>query len=693
MLLAKHNAIVTRHRLISSQWAWGELNQPPITTRLQFGADGLIKNYTHENEHSWSIEDGLLRIYNKAGALFWLFEIMFLADDQLTLISRFQVPVQWQAFFCLVEQKNDVTQQPATQEPVRLVIWDLDDTFWQGTLSEGAITPIIEHINIVRTLNERGIMNSICSKNDFEPVKAALKNLSLWDEFIFPEIAFAPKGASVARIIENAQLRPESVLFIDDNVSNLNEAIYYTPGLQIAEPDLIASLLEDARFKGKPDPARTRLSHYKVLEQKLQEKAAAQGDNTKFLRDSQIRISFHTDIEAQFSRIHDLVNRTNQLNFTKHRWPEAPEAALAAYHAEQARDFTSYGGYVKVADKYGRYGICGFYFVILETCEHFLFSCRSMNMGVEQFVWNRLKRPHIDIKGTVISNLDMDVDWITVVPDADIDEPTPARSKPLSICIRGACDMSMTSNFLRTRATTIEELTFAWEGWEICSLPRIVALHEELQNPANQAIIKRLPGMPPNRFDSAIITGAADAYVLSFSQESFHGLYKSRSTGMVLPMGHFSIFHMAEPKADYTKVPYFDIATYNILGISQAEWEFFCAEFEFIGGFNPAMFTADIETVFTMLQNHAAQVIIVGLNDHLGTDVTIRKFFAGINDIVRPRAERFGFHYLDMKDFIKTNDDLAPDGVFGGPHFARKIYAEIAEAILAYLERQQSAAA
>ena len=52
---------------------------------------------------------------------------------------------------------------------IKLVIWDLDDTFWKGTLSEGPIVSIAENIQLVRDLTDRGIVNSICSKNDYEP--------------------------------------------------------------------------------------------------------------------------------------------------------------------------------------------------------------------------------------------------------------------------------------------------------------------------------------------------------------------------------------------------------------------------------------------------------------------------------------------------------------------------------------------
>ena len=53
-------------------------------------------------------------------------------------------------------------------EKIKLVIWDLDDTFWAGTLSEGGGDAIEANIACLRTLVDRGIMNSISSKNDFD---------------------------------------------------------------------------------------------------------------------------------------------------------------------------------------------------------------------------------------------------------------------------------------------------------------------------------------------------------------------------------------------------------------------------------------------------------------------------------------------------------------------------------------------
>ena len=42
-------------------------------------------------------------------------------------------------------------------ESVRLVIWDLDDTFWQGTLTEGGVAYSQQCHDIVVSLARRGI--------------------------------------------------------------------------------------------------------------------------------------------------------------------------------------------------------------------------------------------------------------------------------------------------------------------------------------------------------------------------------------------------------------------------------------------------------------------------------------------------------------------------------------------------------
>lgn len=114
---------------------------------------------------------------------------------------------------------------------IKLVIWDLDETLWKGTLSEGDVVvkePIAEFL---RNTLDMGIVHSICSKNDFRKTKDKLSELGLWDIFVFPSIDWTPKGVRVKETIENMGLRPGNVLFVDDNMQNLEEVKYYCGGV------------------------------------------------------------------------------------------------------------------------------------------------------------------------------------------------------------------------------------------------------------------------------------------------------------------------------------------------------------------------------------------------------------------------------------------------------------------------------
>ena len=69
-------------------------------------------------------------------------------------------------------------------EKIKLVIWDLDDTFWKGTISEEEVAVINENVESVKLLTDCGIINSICSKNDYDVAREKLTQLGVWEYFV-----------------------------------------------------------------------------------------------------------------------------------------------------------------------------------------------------------------------------------------------------------------------------------------------------------------------------------------------------------------------------------------------------------------------------------------------------------------------------------------------------------------------------
>lgn len=341
-------------------------------------------------------------------------------------------------------------------ENIKLVIWDLDETFWKGTLSEEMITIPQDHISIVKEITSRGIMNSICSKNDYETAKAELIKVGVWDYFIFPHINWKPKGKEVNNIISECQLRPENVLFIDDNIVNRKEVEFYNPGISTSSEDIIKEIIQMPELRGKDDDHHTRLHQYKILEKK-QEARESYSDNYQFLRDSKIRISFIHDIHSYKERIFELINRTNQLNFTKVRLDnEELDALLMNPNLDNVC--------IHVEDKYGDYGICGFYSYDEKkrALIHFLFSCRVLSLGIENYIYQKLNCPSISIINPVASILEkhIRIDWIEEVVEHKAKQTKDGKRK--RILILGGCDLMQMCHYIdQTRFDLIKEFNYS----------------------------------------------------------------------------------------------------------------------------------------------------------------------------------------------------------------------------------------
>lgn len=490
-------------------------------------------------------------------------------------------------------------------EPVRLVIWDLDGVFWRGTLAEEGIVPRPDVHSIVKLLAKRGIISSICSKNDETTARTRLEELGMWDYFVFPSLSWAAKGARVAEIIRAAQLRPASVLFIDDLPGNLAEASEAAPGLQVAGPDILPQLLENPWLFGKPDPELSRLHHYKLLEQRVE---AATGDNLAFLRASAIRVVIDYDVEAQLDRAVELVNRTNQLNFTKTRLPEDPAAAREGLRAA-VRDFGVLAGLVRVADRFGDHGIVGL-FVLRpgEAILHFCFSCRVMGMGVEQYIYARLGRPPLTVVGPVAAALETpSVDWITEAAPDGTPQPPPLLDR---IVLRGGCDLSSMAHYLAPLTREIiGEYNTGRHGRQF-RIDHALFLPLALHPPQNTAALEAI-GYTQADWTSALAqpppAGGRELWLFSFWTDGFIQLYRHFETGITVP---FLTEDDVRARTDLTALPEAEVAGFNQSPQSRAELDALRREFVGVGTLDEAGLHQAVGAVLAAARNRAVCVFV-----------------------------------------------------------------------------------
>ena len=568
---------------------------------------------------------------------------------------------------------NEESAREILSSSVKLVIWDLDETLWAGTLSEGEVNLDSARGDLIRQLNRRGIMNSICSKNDFDKVKDRLfREEGLWDEFIFPKISWQPKGPQILQIIDDAQLRAEQVLFIDDSVGNLQEARYFVSDLQVSGPEIIDDLLSLPQLAGRADPTLERLTRYKLLEQKAIDRENTEGSNEDFLRSCNITVVIGVDClaEPRFDRISELIGRTNQLNYTKRRLNDEELVALLS-------DPTRSSGYVSVSDRFGDYGICGFYSVHDGQLTDFLFSCRILNMGVEQWIYQQLGRPEIVVSGEVATPLNSwgVIDWINQSGGDDDISNASSSSITSKVLIKGGCDLSAIHDFLGgTLDTEFNIVTLAGHAEHRDNIEIIRRSSPETLLKYGWAI-DRLPFLDRSSYETKVLTDANYGFlVYSVLMDYLHGLYRLRGTDFVVPFGVYD-FDVTNPdlwRSDQERFRWWG------LDLEFVKW--FSQNFEFLGPLSTGAFKENVRWLAQAIPSDARLVLINGAevpwenSVETGRYLRHREMNIALEEVVRelPNAT-----ILDVRKFVTSKDDLAGNI----RHYRRRVNHQISEAL------------
>jgi len=282
-------------------------------------------------------------------------------------------------------QKLEVatTHQTAKTKKVKVVIWDLDNTVWDGTLVEDGpegitLKPGIPEL--IQELDRRGIVNSIASKNDEVFALEQLERFGLRVYFVFPMISWGPKSEAVQQIQEAVNVGEDTLAFIDDQAFEREEVRARNPLVRVYSHEQCATLLESEEFDvPQTQEARNRRAFYKTEEVRRRVVSQYSGRYLEFLQKSHIVINITVPSEENFERIHEIVQRTNQMNFsgTKYSKEDLREALGDTSHECFLID---------AADDYGQYGYIGFCVVRPDPVPHVLdlmFSCRIQSKRVE----------------------------------------------------------------------------------------------------------------------------------------------------------------------------------------------------------------------------------------------------------------------------------------------------------------------
>ena len=247
----------------------------------------------------------------------------------------------------------------ATKLPkIKCVVWDLDNTLWQGVLVEDGLPNLrlrAEAVHAVLELDRKGILQSVASKNDREGAMQALEHFGLKDYFLYPQVSWGPKSQAVATIRQALNIGIDTFAFIDDQQFERAEVLSQHPPILGIDALQLTELTTNDRFQ--VEITAEGATRRKMYQEEAQRNAAfegqSEGNYEEFLRSCDIGVEIAYLAEADLERANELAQRTNQLNTSATR-----------YTADQLRKMMTPGSpmralTVRASDKFGKYGLIG----------------------------------------------------------------------------------------------------------------------------------------------------------------------------------------------------------------------------------------------------------------------------------------------------------------------------------------------
>ncbi|MEU0283236.1 MULTISPECIES: HAD-IIIC family phosphatase [unclassified Streptomyces] len=279
-----------------------------------------------------------------------------------------------------------------TLKTVKCVVWDLDNTVWDGVLLEdGDVTLRPAVVEVIRTLDERGILHSIASRNDHDTALAKLEEFGIAEYFLHPQIHWGSKSDSVQAVAEAFNIGIDTLAFVDDQPFERDEVAFAHAQVLCIDALDVPHLpgLPEMRPRFVTADSRERRHLYRADAQRKQAQDTHQGTDEDFLASLRMRFTIAPAQERDLQRAEELTVRTNQLNATGYTYSYEE---LDAFRRSPGHDLLVAG----LEDTYGTYGKIGLALVERGddawTVKLLLMSCRVMSRGVGSVLLNHLIR-------------------------------------------------------------------------------------------------------------------------------------------------------------------------------------------------------------------------------------------------------------------------------------------------------------
>jgi len=288
----------------------------------------------------------------------------------------------------------------------KCLVVDLDNTLWGGVIGDEGVNGIkigkelpeaeayTEFQEYIKSLNERGILLAVCSKNDDSIAREGLTHpdtiLTIRDFAAF-YANWNPKHESIWSISKQLNIGTDSIVFADDNPVERDIVRSQEPQISVIELDDVTNyinVLDKAGFfetisLSTDDLLRNSLYTDNSIRQESQQRFEHYDD---FLQSLNMSAEINPFIPLYLDRITQLTNKTNQFNLTVKRYSLSEIEKIA----NDNNYLTLYG---RLKDKFGDNGLVSVMVGAIKNQEiHidlWLMSCRVLKRGMENAMFDQ----------------------------------------------------------------------------------------------------------------------------------------------------------------------------------------------------------------------------------------------------------------------------------------------------------------
>jgi len=266
----------------------------------------------------------------------------------------------------------------------KCLVWDLDNTIWDGVFLEGRVRVKSDVVTTIVELDRRGILHSIASRGDEDLAMKNLKYNNLEEFFLVPQINWLPKSQNIITISKKLELSLDAMAFVDDDRFEREQVAFMLPEVLTIESEKAQELPGRSEFSPGliTQEARERRRIYQTeLDRQKSERSFRSRDD--FLKSCKMKMTIRQMTESDIPRVLELMTRTHQLNTTGLIFDEQELHKIFRSAKRATRILVA-----DLEDKFGWYGTIGT--AMIETqqpswrLKYLAVSCRVMGRGIER---------------------------------------------------------------------------------------------------------------------------------------------------------------------------------------------------------------------------------------------------------------------------------------------------------------------